>query len=43
MQFKSLNKLYDFIQVTYGTSEHYTKVKYFPKPILFITIYIRLD
>jgi hypothetical protein len=39
----SLNKLYDFTQVTYSTSEHYTKVKYFPKPILFITIYLLLN
>jgi hypothetical protein len=39
----SLNKLDDFIQVLYSTSEHYTKVEYFPKQILFITIYLLLD
>jgi hypothetical protein len=39
----SLNKLYDFIHVTYSTSEHYTNVKYFPKPIIFIIIYLLLN
>jgi hypothetical protein len=39
----SLNKLYDFIQVLYSTRKHYTKVEYFPKHILFITIYLLLN
>jgi hypothetical protein len=33
----------DFIHVLYSIREHYTKVENFPKHILFITIYIRLD
>jgi hypothetical protein len=38
----SLNKLWDFIQVIYNMREHYTKVEYFSKHILFITIYLLL-
>jgi hypothetical protein len=34
----SLNNLWDFIQVTHGMREHYIKVEYFSKHILFITI-----
>jgi hypothetical protein len=40
MQFKSLNILSDFMQVLYSIREHYTKVGYFPKHILFIIIYL---
>jgi hypothetical protein len=43
MQFMSLNMLYDFIQVIYSIQKHYSKVDYFPKHILFITTYIRLN
>jgi hypothetical protein len=39
----NLDKLYDFIQVVYSMRKHYTKVEYFPKPILFITIYSLLE
>jgi hypothetical protein len=39
----SLNKLYDFVQVIYNIKESYTKVEYFPKHNLFITIYLLLD
>jgi hypothetical protein len=39
----SLKHLHDFIQVIYSTIEHYTKVKYVPKPLLFITIYLLLN
>jgi hypothetical protein len=39
----SLKQFHDFRQVKNSTSEHYTKVKYFPKPILFITIYLLLN
>jgi hypothetical protein len=38
-----LNDLYDFIQVLYSTMNHYNKVEYFPKHIIFITIYLLLD
>jgi hypothetical protein len=38
----SLNKLWDFIQVIYGMRERYTKVEYFSKHTLFITIYLLL-
>jgi hypothetical protein len=38
----SLNKLSDFIQFIYSTREHYTKVGYFSKHTLFITIYLLL-
>jgi hypothetical protein len=38
-----LNQLYDFIQAAYSRRKHYTKVEYFPKHILFITIYLLLD
>jgi hypothetical protein len=37
-----LNKLYDFIPVAYSM-KHYTKVEYFPRHNLFITIYLLLD
>jgi hypothetical protein len=39
----SLNMLCDFIQVVYSIRKHYTKIKYFPKHILFLTIYLLLD
>jgi hypothetical protein len=39
----SLKQLYDFIQIIYSMRKHYTKVEYFPKHILFITIYLLLD
>jgi hypothetical protein len=39
----SLNTLYDFIQVAYSMRRHYTKVEYFFKHFLFITIYLLLD
>jgi hypothetical protein len=39
----SLNKLHDFIQVSYSMRNLYTKVDYFSKPILFITIYLLLE
>jgi hypothetical protein len=35
-----LNYLYDFIQVIYNMRKYYTKVEYFSKHILFITIYL---
>jgi hypothetical protein len=35
-----LNYLYDFIQAAYSRRKHYTKVQYFSKHILFITIYL---
>jgi hypothetical protein len=38
----SLNKLYDFMQVAYNIRKYYTKVEYFSKHILFITIYLLL-
>jgi hypothetical protein len=38
----SLNKLCHFIQVIYSMREHYTKVEYFSKYTLFITIYLLL-
>jgi hypothetical protein len=34
----SLNKLWDFIQVIYSMREHYTKIEYFSKHTLCITI-----
>jgi hypothetical protein len=43
MHVLSQKKLYDFIQVIYSMRKHYTKVEYFSKPILFITIYLLLD
>jgi hypothetical protein len=39
----SLNQIYDFIQVTHSMRKYYTKVEYFSKHILFITIYLLLD
>jgi hypothetical protein len=39
----SLKEFYDFIQVVYSIREHYTKVEYFPRHILFIKIYLLLD
>jgi hypothetical protein len=39
----SLNKFYDFIQVTYSMREHYTKGEYFSKHTLFITIYLLMN
>jgi hypothetical protein len=39
----SLNNFYDFIQVAYSVRKLYTKVEYFSKLILFITIYLPLD
>jgi hypothetical protein len=36
----SLNNLGEFIQVLYSVRKHYTKVRYFPKHILFIIIYL---
>jgi hypothetical protein len=35
--------LYGFLQVLYSIKENYTKVEYFPRHILFITIYLLLD
>jgi hypothetical protein len=35
-----LNKLYDFIQVSYSIRKLYTNNYYFPKHILFTTIYL---
>jgi hypothetical protein len=43
MHYMHLILLPDFIHVLYSIREHYTKVENFPKHILFITIYIRLD
>jgi hypothetical protein len=34
---------YDFTQVMYSMREYYTKVEYFSKHNLFITIYLLLD
>jgi hypothetical protein len=42
MDVLSLNKLWDFRHVIYSIREHYTKVEYFSKHILFITIYLLL-
>jgi hypothetical protein len=39
----NLNKLYDFVQVINSIKESYTKVEYFSKHNLFITIYLLLD
>jgi hypothetical protein len=39
----SLNQLYDFIHIIYSTRKHYTKVEYFPRHNLFITIYLLLN
>jgi hypothetical protein len=39
----SLNQLYDFIQVIYSIRKCYTKVKYFPRHNLFITIHVLLE
>jgi hypothetical protein len=39
----SLKQLHDFIQVMYSMREYYTKVEYFSKHNLFITIYLRLN
>jgi hypothetical protein len=39
----SLNWLYDFVKVVYSMRKYYTKVEYFSKYILFITIYLLLD
>jgi hypothetical protein len=39
----SLNKLHDFIHVVYRIRKLYAKVEYFPKHIIFITIYLLLD
>jgi hypothetical protein len=36
----SLNKLYDFILVAYSMRTPYTNNYYFPKHILFTTIYL---
>jgi hypothetical protein len=36
----SLNQLYDFIQVIYSMRKYYTKVEYFSKHNVFITIYL---
>jgi hypothetical protein len=36
----SLKQLYDFIKVIYSMRKHYTRVEYFPKHLLFITIYL---
>jgi hypothetical protein len=35
--------LHDFIQVIHNIKEYYTKVEYFSKHNLFITIYLLLD
>jgi hypothetical protein len=43
MHSRSLNKLYNFIHVIYNIKEYYTKVEYFSKHNLFITIYLLLD
>jgi hypothetical protein len=43
MQDINVKQLYDFILVIYSMRKHYTKVEYFPKHILFITIYLLLD
>jgi hypothetical protein len=40
MQFQSLKKLPDFMQVLDSIRKHYTKNEYFPKHILFTTIYL---
>jgi hypothetical protein len=42
MHHRILSQLYDFIQVIYSIKKHYTKVEYFSKHILFITIYVLL-
>jgi effector-binding domain-containing protein len=36
----SLSKPYDFMQVLNSIRKHYTKNEYFPKHILFTTIYL---
>jgi hypothetical protein len=36
----SLNKLHDFIQVSYSMGKPYTNNYYFPKNILFTMIYL---
>jgi hypothetical protein len=38
----SPKQLHDFMQVIHSTREHYTKVEYFSKHNLFITIYLLL-
>jgi hypothetical protein len=43
MHFLSPKRLYDFIQIIYSMRKHYTKVEYFSKSILFITIYLILE
>jgi hypothetical protein len=40
MHSKSLNKLYDFMQVPYSTKEHHAKNEDFPMHILFTRIYL---
>jgi hypothetical protein len=40
MQFQSLKNLPDFMQVLDSIRKHYTKNEYFPKHILFTTIYL---
>jgi hypothetical protein len=39
----NLNKLYDFLHVIYILKEYYTKVEYFSKHTLFITIYLLMN
>jgi hypothetical protein len=39
----SSKQLHDFIQVIYNMRKHHTKVEYFSKLILFITIYLPHD
>jgi hypothetical protein len=39
----SLKQLHDFIHVIYSIKENYTKVEYFSKHNLFITINLLLD
>jgi hypothetical protein len=43
MHVLSPKQWYDFIQVMYNMKEYYTKVEYFSKHNLFITIYLLLD
>jgi hypothetical protein len=40
MHVRILNMVYDFMQVVSSIKKHITNIEYFPKPILFTTIYL---
>jgi hypothetical protein len=40
MPLRTLIMLYYFMQVLYSARKYYTKIEYFPKHILFTTIYL---